>query len=101
MENEKNETFVYIDDEDQSASTDTIETVAVESTDDEAAKIAASQATNAKHVAVAEATIAQAVPDSQVSLLQELEDLAEDIGGIRQEQILAISMRMRAVLASV
>jgi hypothetical protein len=77
------------------------ETVAVEPTDDEAAMIAASQATNAKHIAVAAATIEQAVPDSQVSLLQELEDLAEEIGGVRQEQILAISMRMRAVLAAV
>lgn len=113
MENEKKETPVYIDDEDQSASTDTTETldtsetvdttetVAVEPTDDEAAMIAASQAANAKHVAVAEATIEQTVPDSQVSLLKELEDLAEDIGGVRQEQILAISMRMRAVLAAV
>lgn len=95
---EPNETPVYIEDD---ATATTEETVAVTPTDDEAAMIAASQAANAKHVAVAEATIEQAVPDSQVSLLQELEDLAEEIGGVRQEQILAISMRMRAVLAAV
>ncbi len=72
-----------------------------EPVDTEAEHIAASIAANAPNAEVAAATIEQTQPDTQVSLLDELEALAVVIGGTFGEQILALSMRMRGLLAGV
>ena len=73
--------------------------VATEPTDDEIAM--ASARANAGNVAVALATLEQQKPDTQVGILDEIDNLAGDMGGVNGEKLLLMSSRMRAVLAGV